>query len=265
MRVAALSGCLASGLAAAAIAGIGAPALSAVQPQDEAANPGPADAVQIGDTRSGVDRPTRARSVFVEQREALTQDRTVGEAQPDLDQIPRMSTLSDADLPDTQISPSGERGFAMAQLSKVELDATLSQLSAAERRVLFDAIEGTDICENPPDVPAILALCSTRIETLPREYEPTRERVLTAEETLLNGSVDGSISPSLEQVIDRLSRTRAASDDFSNQAIASVALSPPPAIGNSGEENGGDADTLAPGTQELINAIINQLSGSGGP
>ena len=63
----------------------------------------------------------------------------------------------------TKESARGQGGSAMAQLSKADLEATLAQLSAAERRVLLQAIEGTDICNDPPAVAAIVALCQNRI------------------------------------------------------------------------------------------------------
>lgn len=160
-----------------------------------------------------------------------------------------------------QITSLNQSGAGVAQLSKADLEATLAQLSPGERRVLLQAIEGTDICENPPQIAAIIALCQTRIETRSQEFAAMEERQLSAEERLIRGDFDGTALPNLGQVIARLARTSAASDDFSNQAIASVALAPPSMPSQTGEDEAGATDSLVEGTQALINAIINQLGG----
>jgi hypothetical protein len=150
----------------------------------------------------------------------------------------------------------------MAQLSKADLDATLAQLSAAERRVLLQAIEGSDICENPPAVAAIVALCQNRIETRSGDFAATGERKLSAEEQLLRGDLENAALPTIGQVIERLARGGAASDDFSNQAIASIALgSGVTAPSRPREEDVPDTQSFGEETQALINALINQLGG----
>jgi hypothetical protein len=149
----------------------------------------------------------------------------------------------------------------MAQLSKADLDATLAQLSPAERRVLLQAIEGTDICDNPPRVPAVIALCQNRLETRSREFTADDQGEPSAEESLLRANFDPVGLPSVGQVIDRLARTSAATDDFSNQAIASIALGTSinaPARPDAEEQ---PAAGLGEETQALVNAIINQLGG----
>jgi hypothetical protein len=163
-----------------------------------------------------------------------------------------------------QISTGDRSDPGMAQLSRAELEATLAQLSPAERRVLLEAIEGSDICDNPPDVPAIRTLCRNRIETRSSEFAETEEETISAEERLLRGGVDEGGTPNVERVIERLSRvSNAAPDDLDNQAIASIALAPPPSPPST-EDDGDALGNLPAGTEAVINAIINQLGGSGG-
>jgi hypothetical protein len=164
--------------------------------------------------------------------------------------------------PASQISARGQGGPAVAQLSKADLDATLAQLTPAERRVLLQAIEGSDICNDPPNVSAILALCQTRIETRSAEFSAAEEEPLSAEDRLMQGDFETTTLPSVGQVIERLARGGASSGDFSNQAIASVALgtSIPPPTRPRNEEQPGTA-SLGEEAQALINALINQLGG----
>ncbi len=162
-----------------------------------------------------------------------------------------------------QISTGGQSRPGVTQLSKAELEATLAQLSPSERRVLQEAIEGSDICDNPPEVAAIRALCRNRIETRSSEFAQAEKPALSAEERLLRGGVDEAGTPNVERVIERLSRvSNAASDDRDNQAIASIALAPPPAPPSEDETDA--LGNLPAGTEAVINAIINQLGGSGG-
>ncbi len=189
---------------------------------------------------------------------------------PDRAPAPRRSLMQTPDeetaraagsTPASQITARTQSGSSVAQLSKSELEATLAQLSKAERRVLLQAIQGTDICDNPPQVSAVIALCQTRLETRSQEFTAVAEGALSAEEQLLRGDFDNAALPSVSQVIDRLARTSAASDDFSNQAIASIALAAPAAPRQSAEDELGAAQGLGEPTQALINAIINQLGG----
>jgi hypothetical protein len=168
----------------------------------------------------------------------------------------------DSSAPATQISARGQGGPGMAQLSKADLEATLAQLSPAERRVLLQAIEGSDICDNPPEVAAVIALCQNRIETRSAEFASLGGNDSSAEDRLLRGDLDNAALPSVGQVIERLARGGASSGDFSNQAIASIALGtstpsqPPPR-----EEKPEDGASLGEEAQALINALINQLGG----
>lgn len=170
-------------------------------------------------------------------------------------------SLGIGNAPASQITNRDQGGSGMAQLSKADLDATLAQLSPAERRVLLQAIDGTDICDNPPAVAAIIALCKDRIEARAQEFAAVAERPSSAEEQLLRGELDGQVLPSVDQVIGRLARTNAATDDFSNQAIASIALAAPPAPTRANEEDPVDTAGLGEEAQALINALINQLGG----
>lgn len=182
--------------------------------------------------------------------------------QADGDQITRAPANS---TPTSQITNRDQSGQQMPQLSRADLDATLAQLSATERRVLLQAIEGTDICDNPPAVPAVVALCQTRLETRSQEFAVRSEPSMSAEERLLRGNFDNAGLPSIGQVIERLARASAAANDFSNQAIASIALGQhgtlPP---GSGEEQTDETLGLSSETQALINAIVNQLGGGAG-
>lgn len=177
------------------------------------------------------------------------------------DQVPR---APDDDDTARQITSRAQSGSGMTQLSKADLDATLAQLSESERRVLLQAIEGTDICDNPPEIPAVIALCQNRLETRSQDFANNQERALSAEEWLLRDDRDNALLPSVGQVINRLARGNAATDDFNNQAIASIALAdlaaPPP---QTGQKEEAENTTLAEETQALVNAIINQLGGRG--
>ena len=247
-------------LVAAVLATVGPASAVLAAGQDEEASPAsrteasqiamPASDAARGPGHAYLDIPDRPATAPPLPRTNLTQT-------PD-DPIAR----GDRNAPASQISARGQGGPGMAQLSKADLDATLAQLTPAERRVLLQAIEGTDICDNPPDIAAIVALCRTRIETRAADFTGQRERVLSAEDQLLRGDLDNAALPSLDQVIDRLARSGASSGDFSSQAIASIALgNNAPASGRSRDEEVPDTASFGEETQALINALINQLGG----
>jgi hypothetical protein len=214
------------------------------------------EAMQIGDP---AERDAVPGSAY------LDHDRTPAPAAPRIslmqassDQITRPS----GNTPTSQITSRTQSGTGMAQLSKADLDATLAQLSAVERRVLLQAIEGTDICDNPPNVAAILALCQNRLETHSQDFAEMAERTQSAEERLLNGNLESTTLPSVGQVIERLARGSAATNDFSNQAIASIALAPPPTTPTRpGDEEETESTSFSEEAQALVNALINQLTG----
>lgn len=167
-----------------------------------------------------------------------------------------------SNAPTSQISARRQGGPGMAQLSKSDLEASLAQLTPAERRVLLQTIEGTDVCDNPPNVPTIMALCQTRLETRSSDFARRADQQLSAEDQLLRGDLESSVLPSFDQVIERLARGGASTGDLSNQAIASIALgSSAPSPSRTREEEQADTSSLGEEAQALINALINQLGG----
>jgi hypothetical protein len=222
----------------------------------------PGAAAQDGDSpASRIEAPqisAPGTGAFLDDRLAAAALDTASPMPREGDQISRGS----GSAPASQISSRGQSGPRVAQLSSADLDASLAQLSAAERRVLLQAIDGTDICDDPPQVATIVALCLSRLETRSGEFAARPEGALSAEERLLRGDLEGSGLPSVGQVIERLARGSAASDDFSNQAIASIALAAPaPASPGPDEEESPNGLGLGEEAQGLINAIINQLGG----
>lgn len=243
----------------AAAAALLVPVHAAAQDTGDAASK--TEAMQIGPRDGGPSAGETTRNVFLDERAAPRSRASMMQSEGD-----QIGTHEEGSMAPLQITAAAESARRMPQLSRAELDATLAQLTPAERRVLLQAIEGTDICENPPAVAAIVALCQTRIETRSGEFAATPEKPLTAEERLMRGDVENNGLPSVEAVISRLSRvTVASSDDFSNQAIASVALAPPPAPDQPGDEDGEAGLGLGLGseTEALINAIVQQLGGGG--
>ncbi len=165
-----------------------------------------------------------------------------------------------------QISSTEDSERAIAQLNLGDLEGTLAQLSSAERQVLLDAIQGTDICDNPPDIPAVIELCQTRIETRSTDFTTREVNTLSAEERLLGESLDRTRTAStLERDVERLARNagRGDANSLDTQAIASVALgTPQPA---QPEQPGGtQISDLPSDTQALINALVQQLGGATG-
>lgn len=238
------------------LAALGLP-VAAQAMQDQSTRDSRIEAVQIETPAPDPDTRNPAGSAYLDNSRTQTRAPRPTLMQSTSDQISRET----GNTPASQITTTAQGGSGMAQLSKADLNATLAQLSAAERRVLLQAIEGTDICDNPPQVPAVIALCQDRLETRSGEFTAAVERPMSAEERLLRGDLETAGLPSVSQVIDRLARTSAASDDFSNQAIASIALAPPPAPPGPAEGEQGETDGLGEQTQALINAIINQLGG----
>lgn len=161
-----------------------------------------------------------------------------------------------------QLSSNGDANGGVAQLSDGNSLPDLNQLSEVERQVLLEAIEGTDICDNPPDVEMIRQLCTTRIETRSTEFAAREVNTLSAEERLLGEGLDSSVTPNIEAVIERLARNVGQASNFENQAIASVALAGRPTdAAQPGQDNGEAGSELSAETQTLVNAIIQQLGG----
>lgn len=227
--------------------------------QDSADPASKTEAMQIGPLDRGSTEDKTARKVYLDERPAARPRPSVMQAEGD-----QVGSSGNGGMAPIQITAGAESARRMPQLSRAELDATLAQLTPAERRVLLQAIEGTDICDNPPAIAAIVTLCQTRIETRSSEFAPAAEAPLTAEERLIRSGTDNNGIPRVEAVISRLSRvTAASSDDLSNQAIASVALAPPPGTERPDSEEGEAGLGLGAETEALINAIVQQLGGSG--
>lgn len=246
-------------LMASAVTAAGLMANGAMARQDETASPASrTEATQI--TQPGAPAASGPGRAYLDEtgRPVPPQPPRASLMQTTGDQISR----GEGSAPASQISARGQGGPGMAQLSSADLDATLAQLSPAERLVLLQAITGSDICDNPPAVAAVLALCQNRLETRAGEFAARTDRPLSAEESLLRGDFENSALPSIDQVIERLARGSASSGDFSNQAIASIALgsaatAPANPQGNAEPETQG----LGEETQALVNALINQLGG----
>ncbi len=161
-----------------------------------------------------------------------------------------------------QVSPEREGRREVAQLSDGDSARVLAQLSNAERQVLLQAVEGTDICERSTDIAAIQALCDARIETRSAEFTPVDTSV-SAEDRLLGGELDSDGIATLESAIARLARNTGEPDDFSNQVIASVALNNGAlSAPDTGAAEGDPTGELSAETQAVVNAIVQQLSGN---
>ncbi len=165
----------------------------------------------------------------------------------------------------SQITGADESERSVDQLANAVFTGPLAQLSLAEREVLLEAVQGTDLCDGPQEIEAIRRLCETRIETRANEFSTHNANTLSPEEKLLGERLEDTARPSLTRIIDRLARNIGRPDDLDNQAIASVALagSPPPTgqPDDNADENAGD---LPVETQQLINAIVQQLGNPGG-
>ena len=215
------------------------------------------EAQQIGARDGGTTAGEATRKVFLDAAPAPRARGSLMQTAGDQIGEADVGTMSTA-----QITGSGESARRMQQLSEAELEATLAQRTPAERNVLLQAIEGSDICDNPPAVAAVLALCRSRLETRSSEFATAPEKPLTTEERLLRGAGENNGLPSVEAVISRLSRVSlASSDDLSNQAIASIALAAPPAPEKPGNEEDQAGLGLGQETEALINAIVQQLGG----
>jgi len=161
-----------------------------------------------------------------------------------------------------QVSRSEPAGQAVAQLSNANASSALDQLSDAERQVLLEAVEGTDICERGSDIPALQELCEGRIETRSADFAQNAGGS-SAEDSLLGGGLDSSRIATLQSAISRLAGSSPDSSDFANQAIASVAL------GNTtlsdAQATSAESDPtseLSSETQAVVQAIVQQLGGN---
>lgn len=175
-------------------------------------------------------------------------------------QIEAAKTSADASL--DQVSSSGDTGNDVSQLSDRSADPALAQLSPAERQVLLEAVDGTDICERGSDIPALKALCDARIETRSEEFAQNRGG--SAEDNLLGGGLDAGRVATLQTAIARLAGADANPGNFDNQVVASVALNNQALNDAQATAAEGDPTSgLSPETQGVVNAIVQQLGGGG--
>jgi hypothetical protein len=230
--------------------------LAVVAAQDSGDRASKTEAAQIGAREETAIAGEASRQVNLDAAPIVRTRASLMQAEGD-----ELSAPARAEVAPPQLAASGESTRGIPQLSKAELEATLAQLTPAERSVLMQAIEGSDICDNPPPVAAIIALCRTRLETRAAEFAARSEKPLTPEEQLLRGGLQRNGLPSIEAVIARLAQLTAAatSDDFSNQAIASVALTPRTGPSKPSKEEKQAGVGLGPESEALLNAIAQQL------
>jgi len=170
--------------------------------------------------------------------------------------------------PSSVVSQVGQRPDLNGSVDQLPLGTAsrvLEQLTKAEREVLLEAVDGTDICDKATEVAAIQALCADRIETRSSEFASIRANRLTSEERLLGEGLDADRLSTLETAIRRLASSTAFADDFSSQAIASAALqgglSDVSQTASTDERSTGE---LSIETQSLIDAIVAQFGGNPG-
>ena len=163
--------------------------------------------------------------------------------------------------PVAQLSGTGTDSGTLDQLSDGDSSRALAQLDPVERQVLLDAVEGTDICENADNIPAIRELCERRIETRSAEFARNNSGG-SAEDNLLGGGFDSARLATLQAVLTRLAGNTARPDDFADQAIASVALGQQDVLSGADATGAKDPGSdLSPETQAVVNAIVQQLGG----
>lgn len=162
-----------------------------------------------------------------------------------------------------QLSQGGNDTRGVAQLSDGQSARALAQLTNEERQVLLEAVEGTDICDQVDNIPAIADLCKSRIETRSAEFAQSPEGG-SAEDSLLGGGFDSARLATLEAAITRLARSSARAEALSEQAIASVALGQQATLSetDSIDPTADPTADLSPETQALVNAIVTHLGGN---
>lgn len=167
-----------------------------------------------------------------------------------------------------QLTQGGDAGTDTTQVSTNDGSEALAQLSASEREVLLEAVEGSDICERDDNPAVIRKLCEDRIETRSAEFAARPVNTLSAEERLLGEGLDGDRVNSLERAVDRLGRRNTGDTrDPDNQAIASMALEQrdtPLADSSAEAADAAGAGELSPETQALVDAIVEQFGGGSG-
>lgn len=160
----------------------------------------------------------------------------------------------------SQVSQTEERGRDVEQLSDGRSAEMLAQLTPAQREVLIDAVEGTDICEREQSIPALRALCEDRLEDRSSDFTQSRAGA-TAADAILGESLDSDRVATLEAAIARLARASASTDGVDDSVIASVAFTNQTIANNQAAADSDPANDLSPDTQALVNAIVQQLGG----
>ncbi|MGB3470262.1 MAG: hypothetical protein WBA51_05520 [Erythrobacter sp.] len=226
--------------------------------QDTTPAPSPAPSSAPSPTQSKVywsdeitpERVRKARARRASEQEQISRAR-------EREMLKQLSTVGNTDTVAPQLTE---------QLTGVDADKALAQLSQSERQVLLDAVNGTDICDRQTDIPAIQKLCEERIETRSSEFGARPQNTLSAEERLLGEGLDGNPVRSIEDAVRRLGRNARDASKPENQAVASVALAPQadPNEGAAATSASSSAGQLSPETQALVNAIVEQFGGGSG-
>lgn len=217
---------------------------------------------QSSDDRPTGDSPSPASKVYFPDEitpESVAEARARAEERERLEAQRRLAAETSEDVP--QIAGETDRATALPQLTDESVREALSQLSEAEREVVLEAISGTDICDDPPAVEAIIRLCESRIETRSQDFAIAEANRLTPEERLLGEGLEDTGKPDLAAVIERLARDASRPDDPNNQAIASVALRQPDGV--EAERPAEEASQLSPATEDFINALVQQIGARG--
>jgi hypothetical protein len=223
-------------------------------PQDAAPDAAPRQEARAAPARVDASSKVYFPDAITPQSVARARAQAAQQQQLPGDQAPANAALS-------QVS-NGERGGQdVAQLTEGQSGEALAQLSQAERQVLLDAVEGTDICDRSNDIPALQELCAGRIET--RSADFAQNTGGSAEDSLLGGGLDNARLATLEAAISRLARNAGNSDDFSNHVIASVALGNQALTSAQATSAEGDPTSeLSEETQAVVSAIVQQLGGN---
>ena len=159
-----------------------------------------------------------------------------------------------------QVGGAGAAGGDVDQLSDGRSAEALAQLTPAERQVLIEAVDGTDICERQQQIPAIQALCEARIENRSAEFA-RNDGGTTAADAILGESLGSDRVATLEAAIARLARTASTTGGVEDSVIASVAFTNQNLANNQAAAESDPADDLSPETQALVNGIVQQLGG----
>lgn len=184
-----------------------------------------------------------------------TPDLAEAEQLSDRANSPEMGQLSDEDASSASMAD---------QLTREKGRRALAQLTAADRRVLVQAVAGTDICEREPDIPAIVELCRQRLENRSDEFATANASRLSPEQRLLGEGLDSDRVASLQSAISRLGRGRGNFDSEEDQAVASVALGASTLAPDPTSPEDPTESQLSAETQALINAIVEQFANPSG-